>query len=77
MKKEIRLTAKASVNDRNRIGLRIKNLRNEQGLTQFQLAEMVGLKHNNISRIEKGKHSIGQDILSNIAKALGKRLDIV
>jgi len=78
MKKEIiRLTVKVSVNDRKRIGLRIKNLRKEQGLTQFQLAEKAGLKCGNLSRIEKGKHSTGQDILSNIATALGKRLDFI
>ena len=77
MEKEIRLIVKAPVNDRKRIGLRIKNLRKEQGLTQFQLAEKTGLKHENLSRIEKGKHSTGQDILSTIATALGKRLDFI
>ena len=78
MKKEIiRLTVKVSVNDRKRIGLRIKNLRKEQGLTQFQLAEKTGLNQHNLSRIERGKHSTGQDILSTIATALGKRLDFI
>ena len=78
MKKEIiKLTVKASVNDRKRIGLRIKNLRKEQGLTQFQLAEKAGLEQQNLSRIERGKNSTGQDILSAIATALGKRLDFI
>jgi len=78
MEKEIiRLTVKASVNDRKRIGLRIKNLRKEQGLTQFQLAEKAGLEQQNLSRIERGKNSTGQDILSTIATALGKRLDFI
>ena len=78
MEKEIiRLTVKASVNDRKRIGLRIKNLRKEQGLTQFQLAEKAGLEQQNLCRVESGKHSTGQDILSTIASALGKQLDFI
>ena len=78
MEKEIiRLTVKVSVNDRKRIGLRIKNLRKEQGLTLFQLAEKTGLNQHNLSRVESGKHSTGQDILSTIATALGKRLDFI
>lgn len=65
------------VDDRKKIGDKIKKFRIESGLTQEQLAEMTGLKKQNISRIEIGKYSTGQDILSAIAKALGKRLDII
>lgn len=65
------------IDDRKRIGLRIKQLREEQGLTQLQLAERTGLKQQNIGRIESGKYSTGQDILSTIAAALGKRLDLI
>ena len=64
-------------NERKRMGERIKNLREEIGLTQEQLAEKTGLQKQNISRIELGKYSTGQDILSVIAAALGKRLDII
>lgn len=59
------------------IGQRIKQLREEAGLTQDQLAEKTGLQKPNISRIESGKYSTGQDILSKIAHALGKNLDII
>lgn len=65
------------IDDRKRIGLRIKQLREDQGLTQLQLAERTGLKQQNIGRIESGKYSTGQDILSTIAAALGKRLDLI
>lgn len=65
------------IEDRIRIGERIKQLREAAGLTQTQLAEKTGLKQENINRIEKGKYSTGQDILTKIASALGKRLDIV
>ena len=83
MKKKEKMTKKGVemkstlIDDRNRLGLRIKQLRKEQGLTQFQLAEKTGLKQQNLARIERGKHSTGQDILSSIATALGKRIDII
>lgn len=63
--------------ERIRVGQRIKELREEAGLTQEQLAEKTGLQKPNISRIESGKYSTGQDILSKIAHALGKSLDII
>lgn len=63
--------------ERQRIGKRIKELREEVGMTQDQLADKTGLLKPNISRIESGKYSTGQDILSKIASALGKKLDIV
>lgn len=62
---------------RKLIGDRIRQLREDAGLTQGQLAEEVGMTQPNIFRIESGKYSTGQDILSKIAAALGKRLDIV
>ena len=65
------------IKERIRIGERIRELREETGLTQDQLAEKTGLLKQNISRIESGKYGTGQDILSKIATALGKRLDIV
>jgi DNA-binding XRE family transcriptional regulator len=62
---------------RKKLGLRIKQLREEAGLTQQELAEKADLQRPNIARIEVGKYSTGQDILSKIADALGKQLDIV
>lgn len=59
------------------LGDRIRKLREEASLTQDQLAEKTGLLKQNISRIESGKYSTGQDILSKIATALGKKLDII
>ncbi len=59
------------------IGTRIKELREQAGMSQDQLGEFTGLLKQNISRIEQGKYSTGQDILSKIAQAFGKRLDII
>jgi DNA-binding XRE family transcriptional regulator len=66
-----------SVDNRKRIGKRIQQLREEAGLSQEELAQKCGLVKQNISRIEQGKYSTGQDILSRIATALGMRLDFV
>ena len=52
-------------------------LRKDKGLSQRDLAGLTGLNYTNIWKIEKGKYSVGLDILSKICKALGKRVDIV
>lgn len=65
------------MNDRERIGLQIAMLRKDKGLSQRDLAGLTGLNYTNIWKIEKGKYSVGLDILSKICNALGKRVDIV
>ncbi len=45
--------------------------RTMRGLTQRQLAELVGCLNTNISEMERGKRTIGLDM----AKRLGKALD--
>lgn len=63
--------------DRERIGARIKELREKKGLSQSQLAELTGLNQPNIARLESGKYSAGVDILSRIATVFGYRLDFI
>lgn len=65
------------IQERLRLGDRIRQLREEAGMSQADLAERTGLIQPNIARIESGKYSTGQDILSKISFALGKNLDIV
>ena len=65
-----------TIKDRHRIGSRIKELREQAGMTQQDLADATGLKRPNISRIELGKYSTGIDILCKIAAELGKELRI-
>ena len=62
---------------RRRIGRRIAQLRNEQGITQEMLADMTGIRRPHISRIEMGRYSVGLDTLEAIAKALGCTVDFV
>lgn len=42
-----------------------------------ELARLTGVDAANLSRIEKGKYSVGIDILSKIAAALGKKIELV
>lgn len=50
--------------------------RNEEQLTQSELAERTGLRQSNISRIEKGQSMPSIATLAKIAQGLGKRLEI-
>lgn len=65
------------MNDRERIGKRIAEIRKQKGISQAQLSELTGIAPGNIARIELGKYSTGIDILSRIAKALNYRVDFV
>lgn len=53
------------------VGKRIKIVRQQNGLTQDQLAENVGLSPKYISGIERGVENPTMDILLRVAKILG------
>ena len=65
------------IRERERIGKRIAQLRNERGLTQKELAERTGMQQGNIARIEAGKYSARFDTLQTIAEAMGLTVDFV
>lgn len=48
--------------------------RMDRGLSQAELAEMVGTSNSQISRIESGRHRTNLDTLTRIAHALDVRL---
>lgn len=54
----------------------IARLRIEAGLTQAQLAELVGTKQPNIARLERGDSEPSLAFLRKLAGALGVRLEI-
>lgn len=54
----------------------IIRLRIEKGLTQMQLAELVGTKQSAISRLENGSCNPSIEFLSKVAHALGKEIHI-
>ena len=65
------------MNERKRIGERIREERKKKGITQEMLAQKVGMQRTHISRIEQGKCSTGFDLLQRIAEVLDMRIDIV
>jgi predicted transcriptional regulator len=50
--------------------------RQEKNLTQKDLAELVGTRQSNISRLESGNYNPTLEFLNKIAKAIGKELEI-
>ena len=50
----------------------IKKLRGEKNLTQSQLADKIGVTHQQLQKYEKGTNRISAGRLSAIAKALNK-----
>ena len=62
---------------RTRLGNRIRELREKNGMEAKDLALLAGIDAANLSRIEQGKYSTGVDILSRIAVILDAHLDLV
>jgi DNA-binding XRE family transcriptional regulator len=54
----------------------LKNYRKDQGMTQEQLAERVGTKKSNISRLESGRYNPSLDFLVKVADGLGKQIQM-
>ena len=65
------------MNDRERIGKHISELRKEKGISQEKLAELSGVGYSHIARIELGRYSVGIDTLSKIANVFNCELDFV
>ncbi|MCD8106032.1 MAG: helix-turn-helix domain-containing protein [Lachnospiraceae bacterium] len=53
-----------------KLGTRIRAMRNARNLTQEQLAEAIGVSRQKYARIENGTNNITLDILTKIAKIL-------
>jgi transcriptional regulator with XRE-family HTH domain len=65
------------MNERERIGQRIAELRKEKGISQAKLSELTGIGSGHIARIELGKYSTGIDTLAKIAEILEYKIDFV
>lgn len=50
------------------IGKIIKYMRTKKGLSQFQLAQILNISQQNISRYEKNQRIISFDLIEKIAK---------
>lgn len=53
-----------------KLGLRIKELREKQGLTQLKLAEILDMEASNLSKIERGIQIPKEESLENLSNAL-------
>ena len=59
-----------------KIGVLLKQAREQAGLTQAQLAKMIKTQKTAISRIENHAEDIKLSTIQKVAKALGKNLEI-
>ena len=56
------------------IGLVVSNMRREKGLTQSQLAKLIGTSQSAIHRIEKGDQNTSLEMIKKISTALGGQI---
>lgn len=61
---------------REDVARQVKEVRKDQGMTQEYLAELVGTKKSNISRLESGRYNPSLDFLAKVADGLGKKIQI-
>lgn len=54
----------------------LKEVRKAEGMTQEHLAELVGTKKSNISRLESGRYNPSLDFLVKVADGLGKQITV-
>lgn len=54
----------------------LKEVRKGKGITQQELAELVGTKKSNISRFESGRYNPSLDFLVKVADGLGKQIQM-
>lgn len=52
------------------VGINIRKIRKERGLSQEEFAEICGLHRNYLSSIERGERNITLDTLSQISNAI-------
>lgn len=58
------------MNIKKDFGMRIKELRNKRGITQYRLAEIAGIDPKHLSHIETGRSFPKADLIEKFAKAL-------
>ena len=59
---------------KGRIGNLIRDARKHRGLTQHQLAELLGTSQSAINRIEKGHQNLSLEMLARIGAALDSEI---
>ena len=65
------------IRKRQEIVSKLTQARIEKGLSQAQLAELVGTQRSNICRIENGGQNLSLDLLIKVTAALGKDISVL
>ena len=58
------------------VAKQLRDVRKSQRMTQESLAELVGTKKSNISRLESGRYNPSLDFLVKVAGGLGKQIQV-
>ena len=61
---------------REEVAQQLREVRKSQGMTQELLADRVGPKKSNISRLESGRYNPSLDFLVKVAGGLGKQIQV-
>jgi putative transcriptional regulator len=69
------MLSKLNTMTHNLVGNKIKEYRHKKGITQAELAEMVGIARVSIISIEKGRHLPTIETALRLQKALGISLE--
>ncbi len=64
------------VSPRREVARQVREARKAEGMTQEYLAELVGTKKSNISRLESGRYNPSLEFLEKVADGLGKKVEI-
>lgn len=64
------------IDDRERLGLRLMEIRKLKKMSQQEVADIAGITRYNLSRIECGRYNVSIDILSRVCSAVGASLAI-
>ncbi len=61
---------------REEVAQQLREVRKSQGMTQELLADRVGTKKSNISRLESGRYNPSLDFLVKVAGGLEKQIQV-
>ncbi len=64
-------------NEKQSVAMRLKLLRTEEGLTQNEIAEKLGISQQTYSKYEKGTSNVDSVILTKICNLYGVTADYV
>ena len=68
---------RTSSETQRRLGLRIKDLREERGLSQYACAPLLGVSRTYLADVECGRRTVSLATLDSLARGLGISLEAV